>query len=249
MFVKSTPPRARPTGGMMTSVTSELTMVPKAAPMMMPTAMSRTLPRMANSLNSLNICGPPDGRRWPARGACITSRRDRERRGRPWYHPPRRATRGLLEQIYEPSLDDGRPRGHGGRGSAADGRRRPATAQRRSLRPRHVHGAGDCGAAGAALRPRARARRHGAARTVVRQPRGAVRPRRRDARRGVVRRAVSGLQLDGPSGPRRLRRLLGGHDRLWPFDAAVPDERPVQPRGRSAGRVHRRRARRAIRAT
>ena len=40
---------------MMTSLTKLLTMVPKAPPMMMPTAMSTTLPRMANSLNSLNI--------------------------------------------------------------------------------------------------------------------------------------------------------------------------------------------------
>ena len=40
---------------MMTSLTSELTIVPNAAPMMMPTAMSSTLPRMANSLNSLSM--------------------------------------------------------------------------------------------------------------------------------------------------------------------------------------------------
>jgi len=36
----------------MTSFTREVTMLPKAAPMMTPTAMSRTLPFMANSLNS-----------------------------------------------------------------------------------------------------------------------------------------------------------------------------------------------------
>jgi hypothetical protein len=40
-------------GGMTMSLTSELTTVPKAAPMMMPTARSSTLPLMANSLNSL----------------------------------------------------------------------------------------------------------------------------------------------------------------------------------------------------
>ena len=39
----------------MTSSTSDLTMVPNAPPMMMPTAKSTTFPRMANALNSLNI--------------------------------------------------------------------------------------------------------------------------------------------------------------------------------------------------
>ncbi len=39
-------------GGMMMSFTSELTMLPNAAPMMTPTARSATLPRNANSLNS-----------------------------------------------------------------------------------------------------------------------------------------------------------------------------------------------------
>ena len=42
-------------GGISTSETSDFTMVPKAPPMMMPTAMSTTLPLTANSLNSLNI--------------------------------------------------------------------------------------------------------------------------------------------------------------------------------------------------
>jgi hypothetical protein len=44
-------------GGMMTSWTNELTMVPKAAPMMIPTAISTTFPRIANSLNSFSIDG------------------------------------------------------------------------------------------------------------------------------------------------------------------------------------------------
>src|SRR5215218_8618262 len=44
-----------PIGGMMTSSTSEVTILPKAAPMITPIARSRTLPRTANSLNSLNI--------------------------------------------------------------------------------------------------------------------------------------------------------------------------------------------------
>ena len=42
----------------MISLTSELTMRPKAAPMMMPTAISNMLPRNANSRNSPNN-GPP----------------------------------------------------------------------------------------------------------------------------------------------------------------------------------------------
>ena len=39
-------------GGMITSSTSDLTIVPNAGPMMMPTAMSTMLPLTANSLNS-----------------------------------------------------------------------------------------------------------------------------------------------------------------------------------------------------
>src|SRR5690606_303661 len=46
-------------GGMMMSSTSDFTMVVKAAPMMMPTAMSSTLPLRANSLNSLSTFRPP----------------------------------------------------------------------------------------------------------------------------------------------------------------------------------------------
>ena len=38
--------------------------------------------------------------------------------------------------------------------------------------------------------------------------------------RSQLRCALSGLQLDGLSGEGRLRRLLGGHDRLWPLGAA-----------------------------
>src|SRR5947208_8433912 len=41
--------------GMMTSPTSEVTMPPKAAPMMTPTARSTTLPFIANSLNSFSM--------------------------------------------------------------------------------------------------------------------------------------------------------------------------------------------------
>src|SRR5215475_13058251 len=56
---KSTPPSASPMGGIKTSLTSELTMPVKDAPMITPTAKSTTLPRMANFLNSSNICFDP----------------------------------------------------------------------------------------------------------------------------------------------------------------------------------------------
>ena len=45
-------PVMRPMGGMMMSLTSEVTILPKAPPMMIPTAISMTLPLRANSLNS-----------------------------------------------------------------------------------------------------------------------------------------------------------------------------------------------------
>ena len=51
--VKSMPPVRSPMRGMMMSFTREVVILPKAAPMTTPTAMSITLPRMANSLNSL----------------------------------------------------------------------------------------------------------------------------------------------------------------------------------------------------
>src|SRR5262245_35999161 len=53
--LKSTPPRSRPIGGIRISLTSEVTMVPKAAPMITPTARSTTLPRMMNVLNSFSM--------------------------------------------------------------------------------------------------------------------------------------------------------------------------------------------------
>src|SRR5574337_1840854 len=56
---KSTLPTKRPTGGMRISFTKELTILPKAAPIMIPIAMSRTFPRIANSLNSFIIYAPP----------------------------------------------------------------------------------------------------------------------------------------------------------------------------------------------
>src|ERR1700739_847445 len=54
-FEKSTWLRSIPIGGMIMSCTREETIFPNAAPMMKPTARSITLPRMANSLNSLNM--------------------------------------------------------------------------------------------------------------------------------------------------------------------------------------------------
>ena len=56
---KSTLPSSNPIGGINTSLTSEVMIFPNAAPMMMPTAMSSTFPRMANSLNSFNMIRSP----------------------------------------------------------------------------------------------------------------------------------------------------------------------------------------------
>ena len=47
------PPNSLPITGMTTSFTSEPTILPKAAPITTPTARSTTLPRIANSLNSV----------------------------------------------------------------------------------------------------------------------------------------------------------------------------------------------------
>src|ERR1017187_6121750 len=53
--LKLTLPIALPIGGMMMSLTAEVTILPNAPPMITPTARSTTLPRIANSLNSLSI--------------------------------------------------------------------------------------------------------------------------------------------------------------------------------------------------
>ena len=52
---KSIFPRRRPKIGVIMSLTRELTIFPNAAPMITPTAKSRTLPFMANCLNSFNM--------------------------------------------------------------------------------------------------------------------------------------------------------------------------------------------------
>src|SRR5438094_9800592 len=55
MLEKSTLPSKSPMGGIKMSLTSEVTIFPKAAPRMIPMAMSITFPRMANSLNSFSM--------------------------------------------------------------------------------------------------------------------------------------------------------------------------------------------------
>src|SRR5580658_9680143 len=57
--LKSTPPVTRPIGGMITWSTRLLTIAPKDAPMITPTARSTTLPRAMNSRNSLNTGDAP----------------------------------------------------------------------------------------------------------------------------------------------------------------------------------------------
>src|SRR6516162_1833093 len=52
LLQKSDLPVNKLMGGMRTSLTKELTTLPKAAPTMIPTAMSSMFPRIANSLNS-----------------------------------------------------------------------------------------------------------------------------------------------------------------------------------------------------
>src|SRR3954466_11835117 len=49
------PPTTRPSGGMITSATSDETILPKAAPITTPTARSTTLPREMKSRNSLTM--------------------------------------------------------------------------------------------------------------------------------------------------------------------------------------------------
>src|SRR6185437_13542322 len=55
----------RPIIGMMMSVTSESTILPKAAPMITPMARSTTLPRNANFLNSWSMCISPSAHAKP----------------------------------------------------------------------------------------------------------------------------------------------------------------------------------------
>jgi hypothetical protein len=56
-FEKSTFPRAKPMGGMMTPSTSDVTILPNAAPITTATARSITFPRAMNSLNSFSMVG------------------------------------------------------------------------------------------------------------------------------------------------------------------------------------------------
>src|SRR6185503_159947 len=57
-FEKSTLPSSRPMGGKIMPSTSDVTILPNAAPIMTATARSITLPRAMNSLNSLNMLPP-----------------------------------------------------------------------------------------------------------------------------------------------------------------------------------------------
>lgn len=54
-LLKSTLPNRAPVDGIRISLTNDVTIFPKAAPMTIPTARSTTLPRATNSLNSLNM--------------------------------------------------------------------------------------------------------------------------------------------------------------------------------------------------
>ncbi len=55
-----------PIGGMIRSLTADVTILPNAAPMITPTARSMTLPRAAKSRNSFNmLMVSPDGWRGP----------------------------------------------------------------------------------------------------------------------------------------------------------------------------------------
>src|SRR5476651_1227879 len=55
LFEKSRPPVSKPSGGIRISFTNDVTIPPKAAPIITPTARSTAFPLTANSLNSLNI--------------------------------------------------------------------------------------------------------------------------------------------------------------------------------------------------
>ncbi len=111
-LLKSTLPSSNPIGGMMTSLTIDVTILPNAAPMMIPIAMSRTFPFRANSLNSLSIssllCWLGPGRGLLSRlttgpsGRTPWRRRPGDRAGRPNYgrsclsHQPRGAMATLF---------------------------------------------------------------------------------------------------------------------------------------------------------
>ena len=115
---------------------------------------------------------------------------------------------------------------------AAARRRQRPPADHRSLRACEVDGPGDCRAAGAALRARARAGRHGAARRAVPADRvvlfvhGAGTPA--EVAFDVPYQDYSWMAYLARAG---LRRLLCRHDRLRPFHPPRADERSVQ-RGR-----------------
>ena len=57
-FVKFIPPVSMEMMGIIISLTKDVTILPKAPPMITPIAISKTLPLKANSLKSFNICPP-----------------------------------------------------------------------------------------------------------------------------------------------------------------------------------------------
>src|SRR6185437_12466775 len=71
MEEKSTWPSSSPIGGMMMSLTSELTILPKAAPMITPMARSTTLPRMMNARKSFHMTASQVVTRQPYRRSDI----------------------------------------------------------------------------------------------------------------------------------------------------------------------------------
>src|SRR5262245_44105892 len=97
-YEKSTFPRSRPSGGIRTSFTADVTIFPNAPPMMIPIAMSRTLPRMANSLNSFSMLTAHPPRSDPGAGEGETARRlrgpDARRSRAPSVEPGPRLGRG-----------------------------------------------------------------------------------------------------------------------------------------------------------
>ena len=113
-------------------------------------------------------------------------------------------------------------------------RRWRETASRGSLRSRALHGACNGGADHTDLCTRSGDAGRGAARCGSGGPRGAVRAWRGNSGRGLVRCGLSGLQLDGVSGARGVRRVLDGYDRLWAFHASDGNERLLQSVERAA---------------
>src|SRR5256885_6815624 len=108
----------RPIGGMMMSLTSELTTVPRAVPMITPMARARALVFNRNARNPLNSHPPTDGRHGKGdQGpeALIAPSRDRRslhrRQGRPYWIRPKlwfSAQLAALTPIWLPPMSANR---------------------------------------------------------------------------------------------------------------------------------------------